>query len=159
MSSWNEYKQTMVVEGPLYDYARQGKTEDLLFYLDTLEDVNQKNTKGHSLLMLAAYNGHLELTKALIEKGADVNSQDLLGSTILMGIAFKGYLEIFKTLVYAGADININNSSNQSALDYALMFGRSDIASFISEIKKEKHKPVTGFFKSWYGFAISNKGA
>ena len=65
MRSWSDYKKTMRTE------------------------IDVKDSKGHSALMLAAYNGHQETVKLLLDRGADPNSLDLSGNTILMGLLSK----------------------------------------------------------------------
>lgn len=158
MSAWSEFNQTMVSENVVFSYAREGKLARLIEALDYVEDINEKNIKGHSLLMLSAFGGHQDLARYLISKGADVNYRDNSGTSILMGVSFRGDVDLFKMLVNAGADIDAQNVLGQTALDYALMFNRQDIASFISQQKNQAHRPVSGFFKSWYSYLKANKG-
>lgn len=155
MRQWNEYKATMYVEPVIYEHARQGEVDETLKLLETLPSIEEKNAKGHSLLMLAAYNNHFDLTRALIKRGADVNSIDHGGNSILMGVAFKGHLFICQELMAYGADTTYRNSQGQSALDFAYMFGRTDVAEYISQKHSKKHEPIKGFFKSWFKFSES----
>jgi uncharacterized protein len=84
--------------------------------------------------MLAAYNGHFNLVSYLISKGANVNSTDNSGNTILMGVVFKGHSQVFDLLLRSGADLEIKNQKNQSALDYAIMFGKRDLIYKINKV-------------------------
>lgn len=113
--------------------ARRGQVERVEQILKSGFDINLKNDKGHSILMLAAYNGHYDLVQFLIEQGADVNSVDHSGSSILMGVIFKGHTPIFDLLVKAGADLEIQNQKKQTALDYAIMFGKRDLIFKINQ--------------------------
>lgn len=153
MRQWNEYKETMYVEPEAYEHARSGAVIETLQALKHLPSIDEKNAKGHSLLMLAAYNNHFELARVLIKRGADVNSIDLAGNTILMGAAFKGYYYICEELIAGGADVFYKNPQGQSALDFAYMFGRSDVAELLSKQTSKKHEPIKGFFKSWLNFS------
>ena len=55
------------------DLARQGRTGELLEFLDHGLPVDQTDGDGNSLLMLAAYHGHPGTVTALIARGADVD--------------------------------------------------------------------------------------
>src|ERR1700679_2878939 len=55
----------------LFGLARAGQTEQLAAYLDAGVDANLANQKGDTLVMLAAYHGHAETVRALLERGAD----------------------------------------------------------------------------------------
>jgi ankyrin repeat protein len=52
---------------------------------------------GVTALMLAARNGHLEISRMLIDRGADVNAID--GMNALMYGSKKGNREVVKTLL------------------------------------------------------------
>ena len=132
MRSWSDYSKTIQVEPPVFEAARGGNLDGLLGYLRRNGDPQAKNHKGHSLLMLAAYHGHLALVDALIEAGADVNSIDGSGNTILMGVAFKGHGAVVLRLLEAGADGETRNPLGQTALAYAQLFGRVEAAGLLA---------------------------
>jgi FOG: Ankyrin repeat len=134
MRTWEEYKATMRAENPLLALARNGNVEALAQAL-TPENIDEKNHKGYSALMLAAYNGQYEACEYLLIHGADPNSADATGSTILMGAAFKGNLEIVKLLVDHGADVDMENPKGQTALQFAQMFGRSEVVKYLKNRK------------------------
>jgi serine/threonine-protein phosphatase 6 regulatory ankyrin repeat subunit B len=54
-------------------------------------------------LILASQNGHKEIVKTLLAKGADVNAKMNDGATALILASKKGYKEIKELLVGAGA--------------------------------------------------------
>jgi ankyrin repeat protein len=62
-------------------------------------------------LMFAAQNGHLEISKLLIDRGADVNAK-YDGWTALMFASKKGYREVVKTLLEKGADYKIKSDAS-----------------------------------------------
>jgi ankyrin repeat protein len=85
--------------------ARSGDTNKLREFVELSPelDVDQKNHKGYSPLMIAVYNGKVEAAEFLLGKGVDPNSIDLSGNTILMGAAFKGDVGLVKLLLNRGA--------------------------------------------------------
>jgi uncharacterized protein len=110
--------------GRIFDLARQGRTAELSGYVDEGIPVNLTNDKGDSLLMLAAYHGHAELVRALLERGADANQANDRGQTPLAGALFKGEDEVVRALVAAGAD---PRAGSPSAAETARMVGRDDL--------------------------------
>ncbi len=88
--------------------SRNGWTEHLgmiKVLLDAGADVNQIHTEHHfTPLIVSAYNGHTEIARELIRRGADVNFTDKGGSAI-ENATYGGHLELVKVLVEAGAVI------------------------------------------------------
>lgn len=132
MRKWNEYKKTFAAPS-LFDFARTGDLQGLanLLTVSPQLDLNQKNHKGYSALMLSIYNGQEVFAEALLRSGADANSQDYVGNTILMGAAFKGDPKLVELLLSYGADLNIRNASHMTAYDWAKTFGRKEVMEFI----------------------------
>lgn len=149
MRQWNAYRETMRSEHPAYGYARAGDSVALLAELLEWDDLERKNAKGYSLLMLAAYNGRREAAALLLERGADPNTQDAGGNTALMGAAFKGDLEMVRLLCSRGADPHLRSSTGRTALNMALMFGRCETARCLAELTHLPYRPWMGFLKSW----------
>jgi ankyrin repeat protein len=118
----------------IFDFARSGDTTSLSQYLTAGIPPNLTNHEGNTLLMLAAYNGHLETVTLLLEKKADANVLNGRGQSPIAGAVFKGYDEIVKLLVDAGADVRLGQPS---AVDAARMFRRED-ALRIMGVDQEK---------------------
>ena len=115
--------------------ARMGDINKLKELVSTGLDINQKNERGHSALMIAAYNAHYSAAEFLIQQGADVNSVDESGNSILMGVVFKGHAPLFELLIKHGALLDVLNKKNQSALDLAVMFGRRNLIFRINQLQ------------------------
>ena len=67
-------------------------------------------------LSRAAWNGHNDIEKMLIEAGADVNKQYNDGMTALYKAAENGHNDIAKILIEAGADVNIQDKDGLKPL-------------------------------------------
>ena len=66
--------------------------------------------------MVASLQGHEEVVKLLIEKGAEVNRTDKAGVTALMAASEQGHGEIVKLLIEKGAEVNRTDEAGETAL-------------------------------------------
>ncbi len=108
----------------IFDLARQGRTEELVAYLDAGVPADLTNDRGDCLVMLAAYHGHAAAVRALLARGAEADRVNDRGQTPLAGAAFKGETEVTRALLEAGAD---PAAGTPSAVDTARMFARADL--------------------------------
>lgn len=74
---------------------------------------------GWTAIMYAAFHGHVEPTKVLIENDADVNHIDHEKNSPLTLAASKNYWDVAAALADAGADVTHENLKGKSALTYA----------------------------------------
>ena len=94
---------------------------------------NIKDGKGNTLLMLASYNGQLEMTRVLLENGANPQVANDMGQIPLAGAAFKGNIEMARLLIEHGADVNARMPDGKTALMFAAMFNRLEIIDLFLE--------------------------
>jgi ankyrin repeat protein len=104
--------------------ARDGAASELEALVKAGVPVNLCNGSGDTLVMLAAYHGHLDAVKALVALGADANRQNDRGQTPIAGAVFKAEDEIVEALLDGGAD---PFAGQPSAVDTARMFGRMEL--------------------------------
>ncbi len=85
----------------------RGQRDIVHLLLDLEVKVDGRNDKGHTPLMLAAWNGQVDLISLLCERGADVNAYEPNGYLfpLKFGILIKN-LQACQTLISLGADIN-----------------------------------------------------
>jgi len=67
-----------------FSTIKDGDAAEVQRLIDAGTDVNIRDNKGFSALMVASVEGHVEITKLLIKKGANVNTQANNGSTALV---------------------------------------------------------------------------
>jgi len=72
--------------------------------------VNLTGIHEFTPLHVSSHFGHLEATKALVERGAAINKTSIYGATPLMDAAHSGKLEIFRYLTKIGADVYIRDA-------------------------------------------------
>ena len=120
--------ETLALAHKLFDAARQGDSGLLAGYLAAGAPATLTNEAGDTLLMLAAYHGHADTVRLILQHGGDANSANDRGQTPLAGAVFKGYTEVAQALLEAGADPDAGTPSARNA---AQMFERQDILALL----------------------------
>lgn len=132
MRNWNDTKKLLLTEDPLFAYCRRGDIEGIKKTVNIV-NLDAKDDKGYSPLMLSAYYGHYEAVVLLLNLGADIHSRDKNGNSILMAATFKGNLSIVELLLQSGADPEACNYKRQTALLFARTFKMKKIEQILSQ--------------------------
>lgn len=135
-AAWEQYKQTMERPSDLWSAARADDVAEIERLLAAGAELEARDARGYSPLMLAAYLGQTAAVDRLLAAGADPNSRDGAGNTVLMGAAFKGYGQLVRKLVAAGADLAAVNQSGLDAHAFAMAFGRHEIAALLTQLMR-----------------------
>lgn len=106
------------------DLAREGKTGELVEFLDHGLPVDVLDPDRNTLLMLAAYHGQDETVGMLLERGANPDLRNVRDQSPIAGALFKGEDAVVERLLAAGADVD---AGTPSARDAARMFGREHL--------------------------------
>ena len=137
-------------------------------------NVEARNSKDESPLMIAALKGQQEVVKKLIGRDADVNkpgwaplhyaatggqvavmkllldnyafidAQSPNGTTPLMMAAMYGSTEAVKLLIDEGADLAMKNEQGMTALDFAKRAKRPDAVALLSAAPARARRPADG---------------
>lgn len=139
-----------IMEVTLHDLATKGDIETFQTISLDRFDINEKDYRGYSPLMLAACSGQREFARYLLGLGADPNSIDNSGNSVLMKAAIKGHYEIIKHLIKAGADVSYTNPEGESALEFAEISGRVEAIELIKSYStKTEEFSLFDSVKSW----------
>jgi hypothetical protein len=114
-----------------FDAARSGRDDLLDGLIQSGMNPDERDPRGYTALILAAYNGKGATVDFLIRKGANPCATDGKGNSSLMGVAFKGETGIAQRLVAAHCDVNARNAAGQTALMMAAMFGQTDVVKLL----------------------------
>jgi len=109
----------------LHIMAKNGQTAICRLVLgDRMEtNINLKNCQSQTALYLAAQEGHDEVVRLLLEKGADVNTQGGWSGNALQGAAYGGHEVVVQLLLEKGADVNAQGGQYGNALQGAAYGG------------------------------------
>jgi len=119
---------------PMDEQLRQatlsGKTDDVTQLLGQGADPSYQYA-GWTVLLYATRDGHVEIVRTLLDRGAKVDAVAPRGITALMVAAQRGHVEIVKLLLVKRAFINARNDNDNTALMYAAEFGHLDVVKVL----------------------------
>lgn len=97
-------------------------------------NVNARDAKGVTPLVVAANLGFVEGVEFLIERGAKVDESNNAGETPLITAVHNRNTELMRVLLGAGANPDRADNSGRSARDYAMFEGKDGV--LVSTIEK-----------------------
>lgn len=140
----NTRDQTSLDTG-LHIAARQKNLRYINFLIAAGANVNMRNAKGETALVVASNLGFIEAVPPLIAAGARVDESSTTGETPLITAVHNRNIALMRMLLQAGADPERTDNSGRSARDYAKLDAKSE--QLLAEIKasaKPKTKPGQG---------------
>ncbi|KAI1885423.1 hypothetical protein AGOR_G00220000 [Albula goreensis] len=119
----------------LRDAVKTGDYLAVKLALSSKEDYNldQEDSSGMSLAMLAAAGGQDDILRLLIKKGVKVNARQKNGTTAVMHAAEKNFLTTVAILLEAGAYVNAQTLNGETALMKACKRGNGDVVRLLLE--------------------------
>ena len=121
----------------LHHSAASGSYELVRYFADMESDIGYKNIIGMNCLHIAAFHGHLDLCKTLIDKhNLDVHATDNHGWTALLAAAANGSYELVTYFAYMGNDINYKSNLGRDCLHIAARYGHLNLCKTL--IRKHK---------------------
>lgn len=110
-----------------FDAARIGNNEVVDTFVSQGFPVDQRNTQSYTALMVAAYQGHRETVRLLLDFGANACLQDKRGNTALMGALIKREIGIAKDLYQADCSPELRNKAGLNLKEFAEIYGQSNV--------------------------------
>jgi len=105
---------------PLLQAADQGDLEKVRQLLDSGVAVSTHSDNGLNALNWAAYSGHVDIARLLLERGIDVDSnKNTPGWSPLMNASNEGYIDVVELLLAKGARLDLASKDGWLALDFA----------------------------------------
>lgn len=126
----------------LIDAAKIGDSQKIKKLIECKYNIYEKNNKGWDALIVATYNGHLDLVKFLVENlNWNVNTHNNNGTSFLMYAmtysSMHNNLDLLKYVINL-EDINLFHKDfmGKNVLDYAIEYNNLEVINFLqSKIK------------------------
>ncbi|XP_028847701.1 ankyrin repeat domain-containing protein 50 [Denticeps clupeoides] len=134
---------------PLTLATRQGHVEVLHVLLDWAQDhhgteaavlrsmLEHADGEGWTALRSAAWGGHVDAVRLLLEAGAEVDGCDSEGRTALRAAAWAGHEEILLTLLGHGAQVNLADREGRTPLIAAAFMGHKEAVAILLDAGAE----------------------
>ena len=122
-------------EQDIFKACEQGKLTSIQWLIEKENtDKNITNSKGDSLLHIAAQKGHLIVVEYLVEKqNIDINIKGSSQMTPLYYASKEGHLPIVEYLISKGADINSKDEDGDTPIHIASQNDHLSIVQYIVE--------------------------
>lgn len=123
----------------LFQATEAGRSRDVVALIEKGADLHfQKGmdlqihiNDENSLLHIAAWNGHTDVAKVLIEHGAAVDARNRRQQTPLFFAVYKGYREIIDNLLANHADLNALDDQGDPPLEWAVYSGKTEMVAYL----------------------------
>lgn len=103
--------------------AEAGDRAVVAMFLASGFDINTRDERGWTTLMISSFNGDEEIAELLISGGADVHARDAAGYGPMHWAAFNGYHRVVKLLIEKGANPNAQSNFGWTPLMQAATRG------------------------------------
>ena len=113
----------------LFVEVADGNTVRVRELLDDGFDPNSRCEEilNTTVLIKAAWQGHVDIARMLLEEGADITAVTSIGETALMYAASEGRPKVVDLLLKAGASVNDKDKAGHTALVRAAYSGHISI--------------------------------
>lgn len=120
-------KDDMLVQNRLLNAVNNGDLTEIKEVLKSNPNLETKDAKGRTSLMIAIYNNRNDIVRILVKAGANVNAQDSMENTPFLYAGADGNLEMVKLFLDNNADFNIYNRYGGTALIPAAERGHVEV--------------------------------
>jgi hypothetical protein len=107
-----------------------GNVQAVRAWLDQGMNPDMEADRVGTGLMVAAWEGNIDMMSLLVSHGANVNKPNRFGEQALQMAAWRGKLDAVRWLLDHGASVK-RNGRNWSALHYAVYAGHEDVAHLL----------------------------
>ncbi len=105
----------------------------------------RERVKGQTAIMWSIWQGHDEVTRALVDAGADLKAASDSGFTPFLFAVREGNLPMVRLLLEKGVDVNQAGKDGLSALHVAVVRGHVGIAKLLLDRGADANNATPGF--------------
>lgn len=114
--------------------ANSPELAELILKNETI-DLEQRRTKwGFTPLLVAAFDGNVEMVEFLLANGANMEAVDDFGDSTFNVAAWAGQLTVLEKLIELGANPTAPNGKGLTGLDHAKSQGHDAIVAYIESL-------------------------
>lgn len=128
-------KVNMVLNKNVIELVKSNDAEGVKNALENGADVNTRDARGRSLLLLAAVGKKVKIAKILVEYKADVNLQDQQLDSPFLYAGANGQTELVKLFLQNGAKFDVFNRYNGTALIPACERGHVETVKILASTR------------------------
>lgn len=121
----------------LFNAARTGDYDKCVRLIDTTGtdggvNINEKDYKGDSPIIIASQNGHVDIVDLLLSKGANANDEDVNGKSSVIYASESGHVNVVELLLSKGASIHKrDNDDGLSSIISASYYGHVNVVELL----------------------------
>jgi len=144
--------KTRSPDAELVQAAMRGDLRRTKRALTAKADIESKNPRGHTPLMLASTSSSIEqmdVLKVLLQSRTDINAKDGAGWTPLHHACRNGKIEVAKVLVSVRADISQATSDAKTSLMLATLEAKSELVRELLKLPRGKESLQEKCSQGW----------
>jgi ankyrin repeat protein len=96
--------------------SESGNLKVVTAFVKNGADLNTRDERGWTPLMISAFNGNQEIARLLLEHGADIHVADASGYNPIHWAAFNGFTDVVKMLIDKNANIDAKSKHGWTPL-------------------------------------------
>jgi ankyrin repeat protein len=124
-----------LAQSSLIEAVKNNQLKTVEAALKNGSDVNTKDEKRTSLLLIATHANNIEMAKLLVSHGANVNQQDDIKDSPFLYAGASGYAQLVKLFLANGARFDIFNRYNGTALIPACERAHLEVVKILAHTK------------------------
>ena len=113
---------------------RTGSIVPFRMYVSKMDDVDEQNEHGWTMLMRVSMFNYPELAEFLLSLGANIHATEMYGTNALMFAARQDNKDIAEVLIREGARVNDQNNYGTTALMFAAENGHKGVVKYLLSV-------------------------
>ncbi len=125
-------------QDPLFKAIADNNFSEVARLIKEGANLEAKDKRGETPLVIASYLHHPEVIKALIKAGADFEAKNRFGATPLHSSVLSESAEITQLLIYSGANIEAKDVNGDTPLTISVKCGHTEITQLLLDAGAQK---------------------
>ena len=157
MIDGSEVVQVITIDDQLFAASELGDKNEIELVLSEGADIESRDSKGRTALIIASGNGHTTVTDLLLERGANIDSQDDEGYSALMSACKNKRVQSASILLDKDADTFLKNSDGKTAFHLAMESSNVELLTLFIKLRRKLSYPGMLFLEGPKRETVTNK--